>query len=210
MNNPWHSMPPGEYDEHLSHPDVCQREYLDRVFAGVLAGYTPNSIALPGCATGGGLQHVDPRTTNRVTTVDLNSEFADVTRSRFAGRLPQLEVIEADLEVCELDAGSYELVHCALVLEYVDPDVVLSGIARWLARTGVLVVVLQLESPAVAAVTETGCNSLKLLEPLMHLHSPDEIRKRAAAVHLCETRSAVELLESGKEFYISHFGLDQK
>ena len=104
---------------------------------------------------------------------------------------------------------AYELVHCALVLEYVDPDVVLAKIARWLSPNGVLVVVLQLHSPEAKAVTETGYDSLKLLEPLMKLHEPDDIRQRAIAVGLLESASQIECLESGKQFYIGHFRFDE-
>lgn len=99
--------------------------------------------------------------------------------------------------------------HCALVLEYVDPDVVLAKIARWLSPNGVLVVVLQLHSPEAKAVTETGYDSLKLLEPLMKLHEPDDIRQRAIAVGLLESASQIECLESGKQFYIGHFRFDE-
>jgi len=210
MSNPWLSIPPSEYDEHLAHPAVRQREFLDQVFCGALAEYTPSSVALLGCATGGGLENVDFKTTSRVTAVDLNPAFIDITRSRLASHLPQLELIEADLESCELDAGAYDLIHCALVLEYVDPDVVLAKIARWLSPNGVLVVVLQLHSPEAKAVTETGCESLKLLEPLMKLHEPDDIRQRAAMVKLSEAKSTVERLETGKEFYIGHFRFDER
>ena len=151
------------------------------------------------------LEHIDVSRTDRVTVVDINPEYIEVTRSRFAQRIPQLELIQADLESCELDIGVYDLIHCALVLEYVDPDIVLAKAARWLSPHGVLVVVLQLDSPGVQAVTETGYESLKLVEPFMRLRAPEDIRQQAQKLQLEEVTSSVERLETGKQFYIGFF-----
>lgn len=203
--NPWLSIPADEYDIHLAHPSVMQREFLDAVFADVLIEYEPQSLALLGCATGGGLQYVDADQVQRIVAVDLNSEYLEATRLRYADRLPQLQLVNVDLEACEFDTASFELIHIALVLEYVDAAVVLEKAARWLAPEGVLVVVLQLASDEVAAVSETGCESLKLLAPLMKLHDPNDIRKVASDVSLTEVNSTVERLDSGKQFYIGHF-----
>lgn len=205
MTNPWLSIPAEEYDLHLSHPSVRQREFLDAEFASVLEEIKPRSIALLGCATGGGLDCVDPQVTRRITAVDLNPDYVQETQRRYSKRLPQLEVIRADLEDCELDPLAYELIHCALVFEYVDPAVVLERISRWLTADGVVVIVLQRESPKQQAVSNTGCESLKLLEPLMKLHEPKDIVEQAARFGLHQIMSTVEQLESGKEFYIGKF-----
>ena len=203
--NPWLLIPAHEYDNHLAHPSVRQREFLDRVFAEVLNSCQPHSIALLGCATGGGLDHVDPCKVDRITAIDINSDYLEVTRSRFSRMLSQLELQQADLERCELEGGAYELIHCALVLEYVDTEIVIPKMARWLSRSGVLVMVLQLASPEIQAVIDTGCESLKRLEPIMRLHEPEDIRQVAASVGLCETDSAIERLETGKQFYVGRF-----
>lgn len=205
MANPWLSIPASEYDEHLAHPAVRQRAFLDRIFSNALSDYEPRSVALLGCATGGGLEHVDPDHTVRVTAVDVNPEYLEVTRSRFSEQLPQLELIQADLESCELDAAAYDLVHCALVLEYVDPEIVLKKAVRWLCPRGVLMVVLQLPSQEVAAVTPTGCDSLKLLAPIMTLHEPEAIRQLAGQVALVEQTSSIDRLETGKQFYVARY-----
>ena len=205
MVSPWLSIPASEYDEHLAHPAVRQRAFLDRVFANALSDYEPSSVALLGCATGGGLEHIDSDHCHRVTAVDLNPVYLEVTRSRFSDQLPNLELIQADLESCELDAAAYDLVHCALVLEYVDPEIILRKAARWLSSGGVFVVVLQLPSQEVAAVTPTGCDSLNTLAPIMTLHKPEAIRQLAGQVALVERTSSIERLETGKQFYVAHY-----
>lgn len=66
---------------------------------------------------------------------------------------------------------------------------------------------LQLHSAQVNAVTETGCESLKLLALLMKLHDPEDIRKRMRRVGLHEISAAIEYLESGRRFYVGRFAL---
>ena len=169
MNNPWLSVPANEYDEHMGHHSVRQREFLDSAFKMALDEYEPKSIALLGCATGGGLQLVNARRVERLVAVDINTEFVELVRSRYAKTLPQLELLEADIEACELEYRAFDLVHCALLLEYVDVNVVLKKMARWVSDTGVIVVVLQLAFPDSSPVSDTGCESLKLLKMELHL-----------------------------------------
>ena len=52
MSNPWLSIPATEYDEHLAHPAVRQREFLDRVFSNALLDYEPNSSSTERLVTG--------------------------------------------------------------------------------------------------------------------------------------------------------------
>ena len=149
---------------------------------------------------------VGQRTPRRaLVAVDINTEFVELVRSRYAKTLPQLELLEADIEACELEYRAFDLVHCALLLEYVDVNVVLKKMARWVSDTGVIVVVLQLAFPDSSPVSDTGCESLKLLK--MELHTPGEIRDKARCVRLKEVSSRTVALESGKRFYVGHFML---
>lgn len=206
MTNSWLQIPAAEYDQHMAHSAVRQREFLDSVFEDVLREYQPKTLAVVGCATGGGLHLVDPRQVERVVAMDINPEYLALTGTRFLGRLPMLELLEANIETCELEPRAFDLIHCALVLEYVDATLALQKMARWLAPAGVLVVVLQLPSPHAAPVTETGCKSLQLLE--MELRSPDQLRTEAKRAQLTEVSQRTAVLDSGKNFYIGQFMLD--
>lgn len=159
---------------------------------------------IPGAATGGGFDLIDPETTPRVTAVDFNPEYLKTARERYAERLPQVEWIAADLETCDL-AETYDLIFCALVLEYVDAEVVLPRLKEWLSPTGRLMIVLQLASMKVEAVSETGCDSLQALKPVMRLSSPDELHRRAIRSGLVELESVKVELKTGKQFFIGTF-----
>ncbi|MCA9194196.1 MAG: class I SAM-dependent methyltransferase [Planctomycetales bacterium] len=205
MNNPWLSIPAEEYEMHMAHPDVLQSQFLEEVFADGIRLSAPRSIALLGCATGNGLQHVDAEKVTRVTAVDLNLAYLAVARDRCAHRLPQLEFVESDILDCDFADGAFDLIHCALLLEYVDPVAALPKIARWMAPDGVLVIVLQLASPNAQPVSETGCESLKLLEPVMTLHEPDAIGMIAGESGLVESHREVRTLALDKRFYVGYF-----
>lgn len=205
MNNPWLSIPFAEYETHMSHPDVLQSQFLGNVFADVIHTNEPRTIAILGCATGNGLEHVEAGEVDRIVAVDVNPEYIDIARDRHAARLPELELVEADILDCDFASGSFGLIHCALLLEYVDPLALIPQMARWLTEDGDLVVVLQLASPEAFPVSETGCESLKLLEPVMRLHEPDGIAEIARSAGLIESVGSEHQLASGKRFYIGHF-----
>ncbi|MEZ6091592.1 MAG: class I SAM-dependent methyltransferase, partial [Pirellulaceae bacterium] len=198
-------IPAEEYEMHMAHPDVLQSQFLEEVFADTIREIEPCAIALLGCATGNGLQHVNAENVTRVMAVDLNPAYVAIARDRYAQRLPQLELVQSDILDCDFADGAFDLIHCALLLEYVDPVAALAKIARWVAQDGVLVIVLQLDSPNAQRVSETGCDSLKLLEPVMTLHEPDAIAMIAGESGLVESHRDVRTLASGKRFYVGHF-----
>ena len=118
---------------------------------------------------------------------------------------PAIDFLEADLHTVELEADAYDLIFCALVLEYVDSAIVLEKVRGWLAAGGVLVVVAQLASNQLEPITETEFESLRCLAASFQHIAPEEIRKLAAQQNLAETLTYDVALESGKSFYIGCF-----
>ena len=202
--NPWLAIPWEDYEGHMSSPVVKQSQFLNELFRGILRDYRPGSVAILGCATGNGFEHIDPAITQRVTGVDINPHYLRVLRTRFGLTIPGLQLVCADLAACELERESFDLVHCALVLEYLDPRVVIEKATRWLRPRGTLVVVLQLPSEK-SKVSETQYKSLRRLEPIIKLVEPETVQRVAAAVGLSEVRVSKEMLESGKEFFVGHY-----
>jgi ubiquinone/menaquinone biosynthesis C-methylase UbiE len=203
--NSWLMIPWEDYEGHMSSPAVKQLQFLNELFQRVLRNYRPSSVAALGCATGNGFEHIDPVITQRVIGVDINPHYLRVLRTRFGSTIPGLQLLCADLAACELERESFDLVHCALVLEYLEPRVVIEKAARWLRPRGVLVVVLQLPSEKSAKVSETQYKSLRHLEPVMKLVEPETVQHVAAEAGLSEVRVSKERLESGKEFFVGHY-----
>jgi hypothetical protein len=107
---------------------------LRDVFAEVCGNIRPARLALLGCATGNGLEHVDPALTKSAVAIDIHPEFVAVTKERYDKALgAALEVRCDDLTSCVLPSGAFDLVHVALVFEHVDARALVPRIANWVA-----------------------------------------------------------------------------
>jgi len=200
--NPWLEIPADDYEGHMA--QVGQLQALDRILAEVLAEVRPARLALPGCTTGNGLEHVDSDVTELVLGIDLNPRYLRTLQRRF-GALRGLHLLCADLARCSFRPAVFDLVHAALLLEYVDPGAVVPEMARWLRPGGTLSVVLQLPSKESAPVSETPYTSLKALAPLLHLVPPEELERIATGCGLSLERSWRVPLPRGKAFWVGMF-----
>ncbi len=138
MKNPWLKIPASDYEAHMSLPEVAQAQALSKLMALALAEYTPASLAVVGCATGSGFEHIDTTKTRRVVGVDINPAYLNILRSRFAGRIPNLELIEADITAPDFLVAPVSMVFAGLVFEYVDVVAAFSNRSKRLMRKKIL------------------------------------------------------------------------
>jgi SAM-dependent methyltransferase len=204
MVNPWLNIPAADYEGHMDSPNVDQLSFLASTFKETLVHHDCDTVALLGCATGNGLEHVKREFTHRVTAVDINPEYLEVLRQRYGNSVPGLEVVQDDLESCELEKQAYSLIFTGLVFEYLEPLALLQKIARWLQVDGILVTVLQLPAEG-TSVTETPYTSLKSLNSIMSLIDPKQFKIIAADVGLIAIEEKFITLETGKSFYIGTY-----
>jgi SAM-dependent methyltransferase len=205
--NPWLRIPAAEYEAHMASPGVMQAQLLSRLLREAVERYDPASVVVLGCSTGNGFEHLRGGRLERVVAVDINPGYIGLLRERHFGAVPGLETICADIAAVELADFSVDLVSCALVLEYVDTETVVSKAARWLRPGGVLSIVLQLLSEDLDEITPAGYESLRLLEGFMRLVDPAEVDGIAAA-HGLERAVTEEIrLGTGKEFHLAEYRL---
>jgi SAM-dependent methyltransferase len=200
FENPWLNIPSEDYEAHMSMPSVGQLQMLDKIFESVLDEFTPTSIAVLGCTAGNGFQHLINLPLERVVGIDINFNFLDECRAWFIQDVENLHLVCADLNKLELADSTFDLIHAALIFEYVDVDELLSKISRWLRADGILSVVLQIENETVKPVSETPYQSLKKLEPFMKLIDPAWFVVRAEIFGLNEESRREIKLPGGKEF----------
>jgi trans-aconitate methyltransferase len=205
MTNPWLRIPASDYEGHMSSPKVAQQSFLARTFKESLESHNSSKIALLGCATGNGLEHVNRDVTRRVTAIDINPEYLDMLRQRYEVSVPGLEIVEADLETCSIENQTFSLIFAGLIFEYLDPLILLSRIAGWLRSDGVMVTVLQLPANHLKKITDTSYVSLKKLDSIMKFISPHDFKSMAAVMGLQEREPKTVTLESGKSFYIGTY-----
>lgn len=202
--NPWIEISPEEYDGHMSSPSVNQFGFLSDCFRQALVEYSPSHVAIVGCGTGNGLEHIDNSCTKITTVIDINLEFLEKLRQRFENKISGLEIVHDDLCECELDQR-YSLVFVALVFEFLNPKILLSKISRWLNSDAVLKVVLQCPNPTLPDVSETKYKSLKKLNKIVNLVDVEYFRNECACHGLVEIDRSLKTLKSGKSFYIGTY-----
>jgi SAM-dependent methyltransferase len=145
--NAWALVPAAEYEAYAGPAGVDQLAPQSAILGKLLSALRPARLAVLGCATGNGLEHVDPAVTSRVVGVDVNVQYLAIARQRFLGLGPILELYCEDVLRVRLRRDSFDLVHAALLFEYVDALPLAERIASWLSPGGACSVVLQLTPP---------------------------------------------------------------
>ncbi|HET7902969.1 MAG TPA: class I SAM-dependent methyltransferase [Candidatus Eisenbacteria bacterium] len=205
MRNPWLDIPLADYEGHMSLPAVDQARLLADVFDEALAQYTPRSVAVLGCTGGNGFDRAVARGVRRVVGVDLNPDYVAAARARYSGRIPGLELYAGDVETDAIRFAPVDLVYAALLFEYVDPARALDRIRGMLRPNGVLVVVLQLPGPTVAAVTPSRYESIQTLAPCLKLVPPSMVRARAEERDFRHVEERVVDAMAGKQLQVQVF-----
>jgi len=205
MTNPWLGISEADYLGHMRRPEVGQLQVLSRLLGEALASTRPADVLYLGSASGNGLEHVDAGVTSSVTCIDINASYLTRLEERFAGSAFALRVECADLNAREFESEAFDLVHAALVLEYVDWRRLVPQLAAALRAGGTLSVVLQLPSEQAPAVTPTPFTSLQRLEEMFRFVDPDELERTAAGAGLDLARRRAEPLPSGKTFAVRYF-----
>lgn len=205
MRNPWLDISDNDYVGHMSSPSVMQRPMLSRIMGEALEAVRPKAMLVVGCSTGNGLDHVNPEFTSRVDVIDLNQAYLDRLIEQFPHTGFAMNVQCADLADVTLEAEAFDLVHAALVLEYINWPSLIPRVASALKRDGTLSVVLQLPSAANPSVTPTAFTALQSLESIFNFVDPDALIDVADASRLKLSHRYVESLPTGKSFEVMRF-----
>jgi SAM-dependent methyltransferase len=201
--NPWTVVPAADYEAHMGPAGVDQLAPLSQIFQEVYAAAQPDRLLLLGCATGNGLEHVNPAVTKRIVGVDVNLQYLGVARQRFFHLGPRLELFCSEAERFRAAAGSFDLVHAALVFEYLHPEPLVRRIAEWLADGGTCSVVLQRPGGAGPAAPS---KAMRLIERAMRLVPPAELTALFEQARLPLRRSSTVPLRGEKSFWVGIFG----
>ena len=205
MNNPWLNIPAGDYIGHMSSPEVAQYQVLNHLFREILASTCPRSLLVLGCAIGNGFEHIDPAVTSRVVGVDMNAAYLQRLGEQFPHPPFRLDLQCRDLSQYSFEPAAFDLVHAALILEYVDWSLLLPRMVATVKPRGALNVVLQLPSRTGPAVTPTAFTSLRALETIFRFVDPDALTADATALGLHLDSRRTERLESAKAFEVLRF-----
>jgi len=143
VNNPWLDVPLADYEAHMAQPDIEQAQLLSGIFAGALEQFSPESVAVLGCAGGNGFDRI-PAGVSRVVGVDINPEYIAKSKARFNGRFERLELIVGDIQDESTAFTPVELIFAGLILEYVDVETVVARTRSLVTAKGRLITAVQL------------------------------------------------------------------
>ena len=191
-SNPWTEIPYSDYENHMK--KVGQAQVLSNLTKYCLDKYLPENFALLGCATGNGLEHINPEITKGVYAIDINQHYLNKTKENFAKKINNLETINADIENDELTIQNIDLFFVGLVLEYVEAKSVLKKIINTLNNKGVLFIVIQ-KSKQASFVSKTKYKSLEKLGDYSN-----EVNEKEVDTFICSENL---LLINREEIYLT-------
>lgn len=200
--NPWTVVQAADYERHMGPEGLDLAAPLSTIFQEAYLATQPDRVLVVGCATGNGLEHVNPAVTSRVVGVDVNLQYLGIARQRFFQLGPRLELYCADVATWKAPPGSFDLVHVALVFEYLYPEVLVRKIAEWLADGGTCSVVLQ----AGGGGPEAPGKALKIIEKAAKPVSPDELTRLFEHYQLPLRRQQTVSSTSGRAVWAATFG----
>jgi SAM-dependent methyltransferase len=202
-DDPWLHIPAADYEAHMS--AIGQSGALRALFMRAYAERAPRRLAVLGCGTGGDLQLVDPAATELAVGVDINPAYLELARARLGALVPRLRLVEGDVLRVELEPGGFDLVHAALLLEYVDPLSLFRRVHGWLAPRGACSIVTQSPAPDQPDVSDTRYSSLQALAGRMRLRDARQVAVLAAQCGLRLARAQSTMSVGGKALVSSLF-----
>jgi SAM-dependent methyltransferase len=186
-------------------PAVGQSRLIADQLQSLVASHAPRSVAILGCAGGNGFECLIDTNVTRVVGVDINPRYIEEARQRYAGRMPGLELLVADIQTSERLFEPVELIYAALVLEYVDVERTVSILHRHCTPGGVLAVLSQAAHESLPEVSPSPYGSLQSLEPAMRLVPPGEVQLSAERTGFAPEISSELLSPGGKRFVLETF-----
>jgi len=196
--SPWSVVQASDYERYMGPEGVDQLGPLSALFQEAVLAAQPDRLLVVGCATGNGLEHVDPSVTRRIVGVDLNLQYLGIVRQRFFHLGPRLELYHADIATFRAAPGSFDLIHAALVFEHLYPEVLVRRVSEWLAEHGICSVVL--EAPG-GDRPEPPSKALQLVASAMQLVAPEELTRLFEHYGLGLRRQKEVLLRRGDRFW---------
>lgn len=200
--NPWMIVPASDYERHFGPEGLDQLAPLATLFQEAYLAAQPDRVLVLGCATGNGLDAIDPGVTQRIVGVDVNLQYLGVARQRFFHLGAKLELFCSEAEKFRSPPASFDLVTAALIFEYASPAILVPKIAEWLAPRGTCAVVLSLPG---GEAPPPPSKALAIIEKAARSVEPDELIALFARSGFACRRARTVPLKGGRSFWAGRF-----
>ena len=118
MKNPWEEISLDDYEKHMSLDSVRQLQAMNAMMKEQFEAYPADTAMVLGVAGGNGIEHARPEKYRAVYCVDINEEYLEAVRKRYAGA-PAVQCLRADLTEETDRLPRAELVIANLLIEYI-------------------------------------------------------------------------------------------
>ena len=119
MDNPWRSVSLSDYESHMKLNTVMQLQALNEMMKAQLNAYDVSSALILGIAGGNGLEHIDVNKYSVVYGVDVNPDYIQAVKERYAYLHGTLNCICTDLTEENVPLPGADLVIANLLIEYI-------------------------------------------------------------------------------------------
>jgi len=163
-NNPWQDITPGDYDAHMSHPNVAQTQMLSRItkeqFGLLPQAQIPNAyVAILGITNGNGLEHIVSLGIKKVIGIDINEAFLNECRTRFSQIESRLDLFQLDLTTDTAKSieilSNCDLIIANLLIKHIRLENFMKIIAGLPKRSQIVSCVIQI-NPDGEALSKSG------------------------------------------------------
>jgi ubiquinone/menaquinone biosynthesis C-methylase UbiE len=207
IQNPWLQIPISDYVGHMSDKGVRQYKMLNSAFKRAYQIKKPHRLLVLGVTDGNGLEYVSEKITNKIIALDINPEYIKTAQRRFQKIIPQCDFLCEDVTNYKFPLDYFDMVHAALLFEYVDYQNILINIAGSLKFGGVLSTVIQIKDKNISKISKTPYKSLQNLVSIMKIVDINEFLECTASNSLLEIRHEILKPCGEKSFY---FGIFEK
>lgn len=119
MSNPWEEIELSDYENHMSLESVFQLQTMNQMMKEQFCAYPARSVMILGIAGGNGLEHIAPRSFERVYGVDINENYLSACTRRYPELQTVLKTIHADLSSETALLPHADLLIANLFIEYI-------------------------------------------------------------------------------------------
>jgi len=122
MGHPWEKIDLNTYETHISSPEVFQLQTLSKISEQQVSDYNPSIVAILGVARGNGLDRINYEISKKVYCIDVNENYLDVCKSRYAHLSGILEFVCCDLSSIDCVLLFSNLHICSSLIEYLGEE----------------------------------------------------------------------------------------
>lgn len=202
--NAWNKIPLKDYEQHMQHTGVEQSQLLNSLTKKYLQKCDPEQLLFLGISGGNGLEHIDTKKVKSVCCIDINKSYIEATRKRFAHRIKQLKLINADINASDESFLKADFVWGALIFEYVDIEHCFEFLQKNTTEGAALIITIQ-SNNGVESVSKTGIKSLNLVEDIFKVVDKEDLKRKALTSGFKLVYCEENILPNGKSFFTLEF-----